>query len=498
MGAHNAASGDRRRREALLRGDRQGHSGRVHPRIRRRLSLVGTAGALLRALLPLHHGERARLSALRRTEGRREVFAGARARRHPRGARCAQDRQGACRRPLDGRLCDVAFRLHLSGARPFAGHRGLRLRRRAGQARAVRGGSGSFRQALRGADHGEGRGSLCAWADAGAAPEPRPARLARIRRPVRRAFDRRRGADHARRAGEAPLAVRAHRQDEGDHRADLDHDRRRGLALHRAGRADEEEYRHRRAGGDAERRPQHQPGRPGGVQRASRRAVRRRRCRHLAHARSARDGGIDFGEVGWRDACRGAAMPLLTRRVFLLGLAALPVTASPAAARRACICAAAPVDRAADRTRRRRSRRVPERIDVHLARLDGHALSGEHPDRRATAQGGFRRSRRRVRLRDVLRGRACRGACARSRRIRGVLAPHPLRARRGQMGRAESLLRRLDPAGGGERDLPAGRDRACGDNREDRQLAKSGQAPCVADRHPARDARGRQDPAGRR
>jgi pimeloyl-ACP methyl ester carboxylesterase len=82
-----------------------------------------------------------------------------------------------------------------------------------------------------------------------------------------------------------------------DHRADADHDRRRGLALHRAGRADEEDHLHRRAGGDAERRPQHQSGRPGGVQRASRRAVRRGRCRHLAHARPARDGGIDTGEV---------------------------------------------------------------------------------------------------------------------------------------------------------------------------------------------------------
>ena len=59
-------------------------------------------------------------------------------------------------------------------------------------------------EALRGADDGEGRRSLRARSDARAAPEPRPARLARIRRPVRRAFDRRRGAHHARRAGKAP------------------------------------------------------------------------------------------------------------------------------------------------------------------------------------------------------------------------------------------------------------------------------------------------------
>ena len=68
-GASHAASDDRRRREALLRGDRQGHSDRLHPRVRRRLSLVGAAGALLRALLPLHHLQRARLSALGRAEG---------------------------------------------------------------------------------------------------------------------------------------------------------------------------------------------------------------------------------------------------------------------------------------------------------------------------------------------------------------------------------------------------------------------------------------------
>ena len=85
-------------------------------------------------------------------------------------------------------------------------------------------------------------------------------------------------------------------QMKSDHRADADHDRRRGLALPRAGRADEEAHRDRRAGGDAERRPQHQPGGSGGVQCASRGAVRCRRCRHLAGARSARDGGSILGK----------------------------------------------------------------------------------------------------------------------------------------------------------------------------------------------------------
>ena len=43
-------------------------------------------------------------------------------------------RQGAYRRPVDGRLRDAAFRLHLSEPRPVAGRRRLRLRRAAGQA----------------------------------------------------------------------------------------------------------------------------------------------------------------------------------------------------------------------------------------------------------------------------------------------------------------------------------------------------------------------------
>ena len=62
-----------------------------------------------------------------------------------------------------------------------------------------------------------------------------------------------------------PVAVRTGRQDEDDHGADADHDRRRGLAVHRAGRPDEEEHRDRRAGRDAECRPQHQSGGSAGL-----------------------------------------------------------------------------------------------------------------------------------------------------------------------------------------------------------------------------------------
>src|SRR5437588_11501630 len=50
-----------------------------------------------------------------------------------------------------------------------------------------------------------------------AASEPRSARLEGIRRSARRAFDRRRGADNARRSEAPPVALRIGRQDEDDH-----------------------------------------------------------------------------------------------------------------------------------------------------------------------------------------------------------------------------------------------------------------------------------------
>ena len=50
------------------------------------------------------------------------------ARRRHRGDGCAQDRQGACGRPLDGRRDRAACRHPLSGALPFGDGRRLRLR----------------------------------------------------------------------------------------------------------------------------------------------------------------------------------------------------------------------------------------------------------------------------------------------------------------------------------------------------------------------------------
>ena len=142
--------------------------------------------------------------------------------------------------------------------RPLDRGGGLRLRRGARRAREIRRGSGSLGQALRRADHEEGGRGLCARPDPRAAPEQGSARLARVRRPARRAFDRRRGAHHARRAEAAAIAVRSGREDEDDHGADADHDRRRGLALPRAGHPHEEEHPDRLAGRDGKLRPQHQ------------------------------------------------------------------------------------------------------------------------------------------------------------------------------------------------------------------------------------------------
>src|SRR5262249_23967047 len=93
-GGPHAASDDRRRSEALLRGGRLRHPDRVRARVRGRLPLVGAANALLRPILSLHRLQRARLSAVRRAGHRRQVLAGSRARRHPRRDGCAEDRQG--------------------------------------------------------------------------------------------------------------------------------------------------------------------------------------------------------------------------------------------------------------------------------------------------------------------------------------------------------------------------------------------------------------------
>ena len=97
-----------------------------------------------------------------------------------------EDRQGAYRRPVDGRLRDAALRLHLSRSRAFAGRRRLRLWRLRRQAGAVRRRGRSGGGAVRTDRHGQGRRGLCVGTVARAVPEQGPARLARVRRPTRR------------------------------------------------------------------------------------------------------------------------------------------------------------------------------------------------------------------------------------------------------------------------------------------------------------------------
>ena len=68
-----------------------------------------------------------------------------------------EDREGACRRHLDGRVCDIAFRLCLSRPRAVAGRRRLRLWRRARQASAVSRRDRQDHRPDRRAGHGRGR-----------------------------------------------------------------------------------------------------------------------------------------------------------------------------------------------------------------------------------------------------------------------------------------------------------------------------------------------------
>ena len=84
--AHRA----RQRSHALLRGSGPGPAPRLRPRVRRRLPELASPGALLRAALPHHRLQRARLSAVRRAEGRERLLAGARGGRHPRPPRRAR------------------------------------------------------------------------------------------------------------------------------------------------------------------------------------------------------------------------------------------------------------------------------------------------------------------------------------------------------------------------------------------------------------------------
>src|SRR5205085_6931260 len=99
--------------------------------------------------------------------------------------------------------------------------------------------------------HDEGRDKLRARPVARAIPEQGPAWLAGIRRAARAAFEHGCGADHARGAEAAAVAVRSDRRDENNKDSDADHDWRRRLAMPRAGAVDEADDLQRRPGGDS-------------------------------------------------------------------------------------------------------------------------------------------------------------------------------------------------------------------------------------------------------
>ena len=160
-----------------------------------------------------------------------ELFAGPRPRRHPRRARRAEDRQGAHRRPVDGRLrrrCISASPIRTRarslviagcgyGAEPAK--RQQFLEETAATAKRIE-------------DLGMAEGGASAMRSARRACSSRTRIRAAggVRRSARRAFDRRLGAHHARRAEAPAVALRPRRPDEDHHGADPDHDRRRGLA----------------------------------------------------------------------------------------------------------------------------------------------------------------------------------------------------------------------------------------------------------------------------
>ena len=96
------------------------------------------------------------------------------------GARSSEDRQGACRRPVDGRLRHAAFRLPPSVARAVAVRRGLRLRRRTRPDREVPRRGGDDCRVHPGAGDGGVRREIRLWPDARAVREQGPARLRRV------------------------------------------------------------------------------------------------------------------------------------------------------------------------------------------------------------------------------------------------------------------------------------------------------------------------------
>ena len=159
-----------------------GSAGDLRARVRRRPSQLGAADAPLRQAPPLHRLQRARLSALRRAGGGRRLFAGARGGRHR--ARCSTISASTKAHVVglvDGRLRDAAFRLPPSRPRAVALRRRLRLRRRAGRARALPGARPrSIAAGLRSSGMAAFRREIRLRPDARAVREQGPARLRRV------------------------------------------------------------------------------------------------------------------------------------------------------------------------------------------------------------------------------------------------------------------------------------------------------------------------------
>ena len=139
----------------------------------------------------LHHLQPARLPALRHPRGRRTLRPGYRPRRRYRADGCAQNQQGACRRPFDGRLHRAACRHPLSRPLPFRGRRRLRLgleRRMPNSVEVMKALAARNRQDVRRGRHRRRRGEIRRRTHAPGAEEQGPARPCRICQDAGRAF----------------------------------------------------------------------------------------------------------------------------------------------------------------------------------------------------------------------------------------------------------------------------------------------------------------------
>ena len=210
-----------------------GHADRVRARVRRRPPLVGNADAPFRPAPSLHHLQRARLSAVRRPREACELFAGPRDRRHPGGDEAPQDRQGACRRPVDGRLRHPAFRPAPRRARAVAGRGRRRLRRGEGPAGAkFRGEVEVVAKSLLRRGHGQAFAEKYAYGPTRVQFENKdPRGFAQFKKELGEHSALGSANTQIGCQGRAAVALRPGRGDAQDDHADPDPDRRRGLAV---------------------------------------------------------------------------------------------------------------------------------------------------------------------------------------------------------------------------------------------------------------------------